>query len=826
MAQISDNLGRVVAAQNTANMTLEQIRDMLGTKLKSPVGEAKSFGKEKSGDPALQKISDIFTQYVKDFKADVDDRKTYLDDMKKVLEEIRDKKEQTGKEKKDSTAEAADLSFMEQFAKMAMSATSIYTKDEEARKSLTEISTTLKTMQQSSSTKVESAVSSMVEIDGMDNLEKMAMKGIKPGSIYTNDTGVRKVLRKISSTLNKVAEKMGVVSEKPPKDPETPGGKPPPKPPKMPGGKNPSEHLDDIIGKPPVETKEETAKKPRDKKFDPYKVKRFADEIETQLSKNLMGIDLGDYISVKELLVKERELVQETRKIAYEINGATKGSKALTESFDAMGKTSAMTGKTRDDFQKSYVDNLKKGIREAKTAQKITVAQLNTEEQLGMKGEELKDTFSDMYLQLKMNSSQVAEVGRGMREVARNTGMTGKELAGVITSSKGFVDNMRKAGTLTTASYKNIVELQANLKKVGEESGGMMDALSSTNKLLAADSKMFNLLAISASRAGLTTELLNGSITKSKDSLKGMAGGFKSIANQFGIAGETAEEMRKNLEELDDATKRNINISLESALGVEAGQLISQFEAISNSSKTLADKLSDLNAKKKTNITLDEKAGIAEEERKLRLGKSLEVLTALDKAASSATNMGDALQSFSKKRSEFEGDLNALGVAWTSETDVARKAIEGSLQGVNKQLKDAGKKELKIDASQIEKALKDPAAIRELTAQITKAEQEASTASKAQLDPASASAQSLKEINDSLRNLIGGGLSSIFSSAFGGMLATLGLIMSFGAMAVGYLASIYTFFQGPAELDAMVKAFSQSGHKDIVERGSKAVESV
>ena len=33
-----------------------------------------------------------------------------------------------------------------------------------------------------------------------------------------------------------------------------------------------------------------------------------------------------------------------------------------------------------------------------------------------------------------MNSSQVAEVGRGMREVARNTGMTGKEIKDKVSS--------------------------------------------------------------------------------------------------------------------------------------------------------------------------------------------------------------------------------------------------------------------------------------------------------------------------------------------------------------------------------------------------------
>ena len=332
---------------------------------------------------------------------------------------------------------------------------------------------------------------------------------------------------------------------------------------------------------------------------------------------------------------------------------------------------------------------------------------------------------------------------------------------------------MRNAGTLTTGAYKNIIELQANFKKVGVEGDGIIEALSSTNKLLAADSKMFSLLAIAAGRAGLQSELLRGSILKNKKSIKGMSDGIKSIANQFGIAGDSAEEMRANLEGLSDERKMQINLALESSMGIESGQLISQFEAIDASSKTLSDRLRDLNSKKKTNITLEEKAGIAEEERKLKLSKSMEVLTSIDKAASSAKNMGEALGKFSKKRGEFEEDLNALGIAWTNETDVARGAITNALSSVNKQLKDTGKKELKIDASSIEKALKDPVAFRELTAQINKAEQEASTAAKSQLDPATAAAQSLREINDTLRNLSNSGLSSIFNSALGSILVPL-----------------------------------------------------
>lgn len=74
---------------------------------------------------------------------------------------------------------------------------------------------------------------------------------------------------------------------------------------------------------------------------------------------------------------------------------------------------------------------------------------------------------------------------------------------------------------------------------------------------------------------------------------------MKSIAGQFGIAGNNAEEMRASLENMDDFTKARMNISLKAAYGMEAGELLNTLEAVGASSETLSDKLDNLNKKNK-----------------------------------------------------------------------------------------------------------------------------------------------------------------------------------------------------------------------------------
>jgi plasmid maintenance system antidote protein VapI len=724
MAEMTDSLGRFIQGQNTSNMTLGQIKELLSSGLKVGVGEAKGFGKkssESTSSGSVSKLTSLFEQYTKSFSNDIKEQKDYIKQMIGVLTEIKNSKEENKKnpkEKKDKKNKSNDKAFK--------------------------------------------------------SMEDLAKKGLHKGSIYTHDIHCEHLLKDIGKDLKNIAKKMGVVTTdipelKLPADYAGGGGD-------KGGGGGDKGGGGGGGGEKDIETAFKRTEK-QQKAFYGRMLrqgKETARTIEGWISEGLLGLSGGVFGKMLDGLIrKDIEIIQQTRAIAYEIEGATKNSKSLNKSFEDFGKTVKATGVSRDVFAKNYIDTMKIGIKNAKIAQKITVAQLNTERQLGMEAESLKDTFQTMATDLHMNTAEVADMGRGMRDVARFTGLTGDKLKGVIDSSAEFSKNMQKAGNLTAQSYKNIIELGANFKKFGADGSQILTMLSSTNKLLEGNSETFTLLAQSASRVGLTSELLSGSLLKNKKSLQGLYQGMKSIAGQFGIAGNNAEEMRASLENMDDFTKARMNISLKAAYGMEAGELLNTLEAVGASSETLSDKLDNLNKKKQKNLTLEERAGIVEEERKLKLSKSMEVLASIDKAASSSKDMGEALGKFSKQRSTFEGDLKALGVAWTSETDVARGAITNALDGVNKQLKDAGKAELKISSDEIEKAIKDPTAIRELTAKITKAEQEASTASKAQLDPVSSSAQSLMEINDTLRNLSQNGLSSIFNSWIGKLIVPL-----------------------------------------------------
>jgi hypothetical protein len=721
MAQLYDDLGRLVEGQKTANLSLQEIKGLIAASAKKAVGDAKPFAK--GGDAAApnDKLVKLFETYTKDFKDSVKEQKDYLKQMVDVLKEIAENKNEK-KEKKPEKAPA---------------------KDKNAPKPSV-----------------------------WKSMENLAKQGLKKHSIGVHDTHCEGVLNKIYTTLQDIAKGAGGKAAAGAGG----GGK---------GGKGGGSAAPagggagggGGGGAAAVEA-EDRAKAAR-AEMTQLSITRIREtalkSILGTIQDQILGFDVMSQV-LDGVLDKERKFVQDARKLSYEIEGATQGSKELMRTFEDIGKTSKLTGKTRQQFIDRYTKTVKMGLKDLKKAHAITVAQLNTEEQLGMEAGALGDTFVDWARGLKFSEGQIGDMGRGMRDIARFTGMTGEALEEVVKSSQTYIDNLKLAGTATAAQVKNIIELSANFKRVGIDGGKLMDAMTSTNKLLSANASTFSLLAKAAGQAGVYAQLFNGTLLQNKAAMKGMNREFMRTLNQFGVAGNSVEELRQNWNQLTDDAKARINIQLKAAFDVEAGELMGTIEAFENTSQTLADKLANVNKKLQQNLTLEEKALVLEEQRKLKLSASMGALTALDEAAKGAKSMGDALAKFGTRRGEFEADMNALGVAWTNEADVAKGAIQSAMDSVNKGLKAAGKQELSIDSSEIEKALKDPAAFRELTAKITKAEQEANTAAKAQLDPLSSAAQTLKEINDTLRNFANAGFSAIFDSMIGKLIIWLAVI--------------------------------------------------
>ena len=508
---------------------------------------------------------------------------------------------------------------------------------------------------------------------------------------------------------------------------------------------------------------------------------KFEDVTGLETTKSLFG----------DIYKQEMKFTQEIRAAAYETAGVTKGSRSLQKAYEDIGKTVAETGVNRTKFQESYLKALRSGVKDLKQATSITKTQLNTEKQLGLEAGSLQETFQSYAMSGRMSNNQIAEMGRGMRTVAKTTGLTGDALRGAVDASKDLVDTLRKTANLTTSAANNVLELTANAKKLGieNEMQPLLKALSSSNALLFESSQETQaLIFLAAGKAGVMDKVLNGTLLKTKDGVKQLRKGFDGILKDFGL------NSREEIDNLDDYTRNQLNMAVKATLGVELGAFAAQYDVLTESSKTAGDKIADINKKLSQNITLEEKKGLLEEKRALKVGTTLSALTALDEAAKGAKDINQALSKFGKRKGEFEQDMASLGMSWTSETDAARKAIVGSLEGVNEGLKAAGKQELKIDSSRIEAALRDPTTLRELTAEINAGEQALATAQKAQLDPVTETNQKLTEINDTLRGISQGAISKVFNSILGKIIVFGGVLAGVGAgiiKMVGELMAIH-----------------------------------
>jgi hypothetical protein len=168
MAELRDNIGRMVTGLGQANMSLEQINSLLKESLQGKVGEAKTVGGDTKPSDSLEKIKAVFEQFSSSFKSEVEKQSGYISSMKQVLEEIRDKKE--SKEDKKGESKGPGKSGMPKDSKI------------------------------------------------WDNLNALAKKGLEKGSIYTHDQEAISVLGKIEKTILAIANKMKIkVDVAPPK---------------------------------------------------------------------------------------------------------------------------------------------------------------------------------------------------------------------------------------------------------------------------------------------------------------------------------------------------------------------------------------------------------------------------------------------------------------------------------------------------------------------------------------------------------------------------------------------------------------------------------
>ena len=441
----------------------------------------------------------------------------------------------------------------------------------------------------------------------------------------------------------------------------------------------------------------------------------------------------------------------------------------------------------RSQTQKYYLKLLRGGIKSEKTALSIAKSQLNTEQQIGVEAGTLNDTFLSLYDSGRLNNLELQEMGRGMRSVARSSGVTGEALAGAIKSSEQITEQFVKSGRLSTQVAKNVMNIVTHAKKFGIESEISEDlkAMSGLHSLIEeTDKGTFAFLQHAAGSVGLQRELMNGTILESEDAINGMSKGYGNVLSKFINIPQEAMKNSKTLgdfiDQLGTEEKNLLDYRLKSAYGAKRalGVVRSGIEALDEASKGLEGQLAKISARKNLNLNAEEKLRDVELERSLITSKNLQILNSMSKATKGTESMDAAFAAFGKEKDKFSKDLKALNNTGVDNKDVIRKTIAGATKGLNAGRKNAGLAEIRVNSKDIEAALNDKSTYGLLIERLSQGEQELANELKNNNDPITKMEKHLLKINDNIRTYTQSLFSKMFNSILGELIVISGILAS------------------------------------------------
>ena len=549
----------------------------------------------------------------------------------------------------------------------------------------------------------------------------------------------------------------------------------------------------------------------------------------------LQGLFAG---SVTDAMQFQREM----RLIAFQTKGITGDFRGMQSEFSDLGQVAKETGKSINVMQKVYMSNLKKGFKDNKEGMKVMKSGLFLSSMIGSEAQQTADVFGDWHRTLALSSGEMGELARGMRNVALTTGVTGDELLGAMKSSEGILKNLRNQGNLTADVSKSVIEMMAESKKAGFEDSAQkyLSALSSHSKMMEADDSTKALLFGAASTMGPEAgrQMVGGTFMKDRSNLAGLSKGLKErVANQIGMKGEDFDFGKLTEKERTLSAMRLKSVGIEIA---EAENLINVTE---QASKGLAGNVEALHKIGSNKFSTEaEKKLASKQESGLYLGSSLDYLTALgedakNKGLSGALKDSGTSDGFKNKRQDFTAMAGALtakmksayGIGGTSEQmsqQLAsldpRKAAELNALILGEHLKkEAAEQGITLEkdfGSEIKAALAKgdagSAELRTLTEEASTKYKEISVGKKAAVTPEEGLAQSINELNETIRKY-----TSSFVRGMVDYIGSMGLLLiQLGLLATGLSL---TLGKGLFELTGVMGGlFPKGGIKGLIGRMS------
>ncbi len=407
--------------------------------------------------------------------------------------------------------------------------------------------------------------------------------------------------------------------------------------------------------------------------------KSLEEVVENTLNSVLTGFLGGAnafQILTQGLVEQEYEFANGMNAILYRTKGITKDVRVLRNEFSQMGSAVESTGYDLTLFQNQLMKTTK---RASKEAYNVTKTGLNFAKLIGLTEQEavgVADTFADWGQYLDMDHRTLNQVSRNIQQVSYYSGLTGDRLLDAVKYSEQFMEKMRSTGILTAQAVGNIVNLSAELKKVGidKEFADVLSMMSDPSEFfLSSNSAMQSMVANIASRAGLTDELTNQGIIQDTGSIKEFAKGAKEYFKD--VTGFTKEEFDK----LSIREKRLAQMRIKGATDGQLGvtQMIRFIDKLDETGMSFEDRMNKIDESLSKHATNEEKLAAARQKQELYLNKAFEFSNKLLDATKNANTFDEAIAQIKKELSpeQWQTQLKDLAaVAKNAGFDDAKQA--------------------------------------------------------------------------------------------------------------------------------------------------------
>ncbi len=343
---------------------------------------------------------------------------------------------------------------------------------------------------------------------------------------------------------------------------------------------------------------------------------------------------------------------------------------SISKTLDVLGTKMSDVVETGHDFetiQKSMLKNFRKGIRDNKDLNKVTKTGLQTAYLLDSNAEHTADMFADWHQTLGMSSVDLRSMQRGMTQIARSTGLVGDNLMDAAKSASEFMDNMRKAGTLTAESSRSLIEMMARAKLTGTEGaaksfakilsqGRLRGNLSGHEQTLAAIGGGGNSKLIDA----ITFGTVQGNKELEKEFANNLEGWLKAQ-----VGGDPTKSLDQNMKKMSAEQISRLSYLTQQLFGMGAKEFQLQIKNMQKGAQSFSENIAEIEkAGSAEAMSLDKLRAVADKE----IGWRAKFDTALNNAKGDTSKALDELLNMAdlpkEMRKQFEGQLNAQQVAY------------------------------------------------------------------------------------------------------------------------------------------------------------------